>query len=169
MRRKDREMDRSFGIYVIDESRYCTLSCVYENKPYSIPLSTARVNDYIYIHGANDGTKADIFKDNPEVQLVFVTDVEVPNLYTKEEIESFEKPSQIISKIFTTEFASAIVTGRVEECLDEDNKILALGAICEKYTPDMLQFFDTAIETSLARTTVWKIKIESLTSKRKVL
>ena len=169
MRRKDREMDYNFGLYVIDKSQYCTLSTIHKNKAYSIPFSTARVDEYIYIHGANDGTKAEIFKENPEVQLVFVTDVKVPNSYTKNEIESLKNPHQIISKVFTTEFASAIVTGKVEECLDEDIKILGLGAICEKYTPNMLEYFDTAIETSLKRTTVWRIEIDSLTSKKKIL
>ena len=53
MRRKDREMDRDFGLMVIDKARFATLAMVTEDgKPYAIPVSPARVGDVLYIHSA---------------------------------------------------------------------------------------------------------------------
>jgi nitroimidazol reductase NimA-like FMN-containing flavoprotein (pyridoxamine 5'-phosphate oxidase superfamily) len=43
MRRKDREMNKEFGIEVIDNSRYGVVSVIDEdNEPYGIPLSIVR-------------------------------------------------------------------------------------------------------------------------------
>ena len=56
MRRKDREMNRDFGLMVIDKARFATLAMVTEaGKPYAIPVSPARVGDAVYIHSAQSG------------------------------------------------------------------------------------------------------------------
>lgn len=169
MRRKDREMDEEFALYVIDKAEFCTLSAIYENKPYSIPLSPARVDKTIYFHGAMEGTKKEIFDQSPEVRLVFVTDVQVPEVYSDEEIREIENPGLIISKVFTTEFASTIATGKIEECLNDEEKVKGLRAVCERFTPSKMEFFDMAIKASLDRTAVWKFEIQELTAKRKKL
>lgn len=169
MRRKDREMDRDFGLYIIDKAKYCTLSTIYMDEPYPLPLSPIRIEDQIYFHGAMGGRKYELFKKNPLVRLVFVADVRVPKPYTKEEIMEMEGPEKIISKVFTTNYGSAIVSGHIEECKADDEKILGLKALCQKYTPDMMDFFDLAIKTSLDRTCVWRVPIDSITSKRKSL
>jgi len=37
---------------ILDEALYCTISYVYEGKPYSIPTGFVRYEDKIYIHGS---------------------------------------------------------------------------------------------------------------------
>ena len=56
-----------------------------------------------------------------------------------------------------------------KEVLDREEKIRALRALCEKLTPSHMtgDNFDRAMERSLARTGVWKIRICSLTGKEK--
>lgn len=50
MRRKDREMDREFGLKVIDKATYGVLAMVDEGKPYCIPLSIVRDGNTLYFH-----------------------------------------------------------------------------------------------------------------------
>ena len=68
---------------------------------------------------------------------------------------------------FTLEYESAVINGIAQEVFNEEEKILALRKICEKYTPLNMKEFDNAIERSLSRTAVWEIEIESITGKRK--
>lgn len=167
MRRKDRERDRDFGLMVIDKAPYGVLSMVDEGLPYSIPLSQVRLGDYIYFHGAGGGRKKELFDTKPRVSLVFVTDVRVADKYSNEDIKNMENPGKIISKVYTTEFASAICTGTIEKVLDPEEKKKALRALVEKHMEDKLEFFDLAMKTSLDRTWVWKLRIEDLTAKAK--
>lgn len=50
---------------------------------------------------------------------------------------------------------------------EEDEKITAMRLICEKYTPDKMNYFDTAIDAGLGRTNVYRVEIESISAKRK--
>lgn len=169
MRRKDRQMGKDFGLYVIDKAAYCTLSTLYQEDIYSLPLSFARVEDYIYIHGAQEGTKVLAFESNTTVNLVFVCDLKVPDELTNDQIRSFTQPGKVISQVFTTEYASTIARGKISPCTDDEDKIKGLRAICLKYTPDKMEFFDQAIALSLNRTNLWKISLDEISAKRKKL
>ena len=57
--------------------------------------------------------------------------------------------------------------GHAKEVLDDEEKILGLRLICERYAKENMENFDQAIERSLERTGVWVVKILKLTSKRK--
>ncbi len=82
MRRKDREMDRQFGLAVIDRARYGVMSMVAaDNLPYGVPLSLVRVDEKLYFHAAKVGRKAEILAANPTVSVTFVGRAEVPEKY----------------------------------------------------------------------------------------
>ncbi len=172
MRRKDREMDRAFGEFVIDSAVFGSLA-VYDEKLgiTNLPLSIIRIEDNLYFHSAKVGEKVDFFKSNPTVCISFVTDVKVPNNYSAEELESFKtdksRAKDLISNVFTTEFASCVVRGNIGLVEDEKEKIEAMRIICEKYTPDKMEFFNMAIEAGLSRVNIYKINTSNLTSKRK--
>jgi len=172
MRRKDREMNREFGLKVIDKANHGILSMVdKEGDPYGIPLSIVRNENTLYFHSAMDGKKVKIFKDNPYVSVVFVGQTRIPENYTKEELNEMTKDESkavlFISSVFTTEFESAIVKGNVKLVDDENEKIKAMKLICEKYTPTKIEYFPIAIKTGLGRTNVYSIEIEEITAKRK--
>ncbi|MGO1581551.1 MAG: pyridoxamine 5'-phosphate oxidase family protein [Peptoniphilaceae bacterium] len=168
MRRKDREMDREFGLKVIDESEYGVLSVKNEEEVYSLPLSIARLDNSIYFHGALEGKKTELFKDGNFGSFVFVSFTKVPNLYTVEEMRDIVAETNNTSgKIFTTEYYSAIAKGRVYRVEEDEEKIAALRIISEKYDPEMMEFFDVAIRNSLKRTAVYRFDIDELTAKRK--
>lgn len=127
MRRKDREMDRKFGIEVIDRARYGVLSMVTDgNEPYGVPISIVRDGNSLYFHSAKDGKKVKVLTNNPNVSIVFVGEVKVPENYTEEQLTKIAKDESkaalLISKVFTTEYESAIVKGRVNPVEDiEEN------------------------------------------------
>lgn len=171
MRRKDREMDREFGLEIIDKAEYGVVSMVDGEKPYSLPLSIVRNEDVLYFHSAKEGRKIDILANNVNISVVFVGYKNIPENYSYEELEEMNndpsKAIKFISSVFTTEFESAIVNGVVEKVEDENEKVKAMRAICEKYTPDKMKYFDVAINTGLNRTNVYRIKIKNITAKRK--
>lgn len=172
MRRKDREMSSEFGLEIVDNSSYGIVSMIDEdNEPYGIPLSIARDGNTLYFHSARDGKKVNVFERNPKVSIAFVGRVEVPESYTKDELdEIIKEPSQVsvlISNVFTTEFESTIVTGIVKKIDDESEKIKAMRIICEKFTPKMMEYFDIAAKAGLDRTNLYSVEIDDITSKRK--
>lgn len=172
MRRKDREMNAQFGIQIIDKASYGVLSMVDENgEPYGIPLSIVRDGNTLYFHSAMDGKKVKIFEKNPKVNIAFVGDVNIPENYTREELDEISKDeskaSVFISSVFTTEYESAVVKGQVKPVEKEEEKVKGMKLICEKYTPTKMDYFDIAIKTGLKRTNVYKVEIEEIKAKRK--
>lgn len=171
MRRKDRLMDKDFAYMIIDKAQYGVVSMIDGDEPYGLPLSVVRNGDLLYFHSAKEGRKVDTLAKNPNISVVFVGDKNIPDNYSYDELEEMNndpsKAIKFISSVFTTEFESTIVRGKVEEVEDKDEKIKAMRIICEKYTPDKMKYFQTAINAGLHRTNVYKIKIEDITSKRK--
>lgn len=170
MRRKDREMSVEFGIDIIDKSRYGVLSLVDENEPYGMPLSIIRDGNYLYFHSAKDGRKVKALANNLSVSVAFVGELNIPENYSKEELDEIVKDARVgllISSVFTTEYESSIVKGKVILVIDYDEKVKAMKLLCEKYTPDKMDYFNAAINSGINRTNVYKIEIEEVTAKRK--
>lgn len=172
MRRRDREMSREFGIEVIDKSSYGVVSMIDEdNEPYGIPLSIVRDGDNLYFHSALDGKKVKIFEKNPTVSVVFVGEIKIPENFSKEELAEMAKDKSkegaLISKVFTTEYESAIVKGKLKLVEYEEEKLKSIRLICEKYTPTKMDYFNLAIESGLQIFNMYKIEIETITAKRK--
>ena len=172
MRRKDRQMDKEFAFEVIDKASFGVVSMVDENnEPRGLPLSIVRDENALYFHSAKDGRKVKILEKNPSVSVAFVGYVNVPKLYTNEELEKIvmdeSKAGLLITSVFTTEFESAIVKGKVVLVEDEEERIKVLELVCKKYTPDKMNYFNMAIKSGIKSTNVYKIEIEEITSKRK--
>lgn len=172
MRRKDRQMDKEFGLDVIDRSTYGTLSVV-DNKGrlINIPLSIVRDGDFLYFHSAREGSKVDIFKSNPRVCISFVVDTKIPENYSDDQLREFKndpsKAKDLISNVFTTEFASTIINGSIRLVEDRELMIKAMKLICEKYTPSKMEYFPLAVEAGLGRVNVYEVEIREISSKRK--
>ena len=172
MRRKDRAMDKSFALSIIDKAEFGTLATTNEDgSPYCIPISFARQDDKIYLHSACQGAKVENIERNPKVCISFVGEVQVPPPSPKEELDkAMENPQtfgKYISNKFTTEFESALVFGTAHFVEDREEKILGLRLISEKYTPFYMPYFMDAVEASLRVTCVLRIDIENISGKRK--
>lgn len=172
MRRKDREMSSEFGLNVIDRSTYGVVSVIDENnEPYGIPLSIVRDGNNLYFHSALDGKKVKIFDNAPIVSATFAGEVHVPKIFTNDELDEIlkdkSKTNVLANKVFTTEFESAIVKGKITLVAEEQEKLNAIRLICEKYTPTKMKYLDLAIESGFQIINIYKIEIKEITAKRK--
>jgi nitroimidazol reductase NimA-like FMN-containing flavoprotein (pyridoxamine 5'-phosphate oxidase superfamily) len=150
MRRADRERDRSFAEHVVDSCLYAALATVNENgSPYCVPLSIVRDGEWIYFHCARGGHKIDNLKNRNRVCLSCVGNVEEP-------------PDR-----FTVVYESAIVFGRAEEVLEDEEKIRALRLLCERHTPANMAAFDDEMAREYQAAAVWKIHIEEISGKQR--
>lgn len=150
MRRKDREKDSIFALEVLKNCEYATLATVNPDEtPYCIPISPAMIDGQLYFHCALQGKKLDNILLHPSVCVSAVS-------HTK-----------LVPEEFSTEFESAVALGECQLVSDEQEKIAALRAICEKYAASNMDAFEHAIAKSLSRTGVCKITITELTGKAK--
>lgn len=145
-------MDEGFALSIVDKCEYAVLSTTDDDgAPYSVPLTIVRKDKSIYFHCAMEGTKTELLKTHPRVCMVCVGD-------TKRATDKF-----------TTGFESAVLFGTASEVTADDEKIEALRILCQRHTPENMENFDEAIKRSLTRTAIWRVQIESITGKRKVL
>lgn len=169
MRRKDRKMDENFALEVIDNSEYGVLG-ISGKKPYTIPLSIVRKEKTLYFHSALEGKKTEMINDGDVVSVSFVSRVNVPEFFSKEEVMEFiedKRYGEIGSKVFTTEFSSAHVMGEIYKVNDEEEITSALLLVANKYTPKFSDISLGFIKNSLHRTSVYKIEIKEIKGKRK--
>lgn len=170
MRRKDRQMSREFGLALIDRSEYGVLAVSTDNYASALPLSIVRDGNTLYFHSATKGEKIDLYAKQDLATIVFVGNVRVPDLLDNDEIGALideRRAGEVLRKVYTTEFESAIVRGRLSEVTEEQEKLHVLKLICEKYTPNKMEHFDKAAEVSWHLTSAYKVEIEEITAKRK--
>lgn len=156
---------------LIDNAQYAVISLAKDNEPYGIPMSVARIDDSLYFHTGQQGQKIDFLNTNSKVNLTFVGEVNIPNLYDKDQANQMAadpyKHGKFVNTVFTTNFESVIVKSEAKEIIDDDQKIEAMRAICQKYTPKMMDYFDIPIKRSLGITKVFKIEIKDLRLRKK--
>ena len=149
-------MPAAWALEVLDKAPYVTVSMAdEEGMPYGLPLSLVRTDERtFYFHCAQEGKKFDILSKKPRVCLSAVTKCK-PTVGPKD-------------GSFTLEFKSAIAFGMAEIVQDDNEKIVALRAICERFLPHHMDAFDASIARSLGRTAVVRITLtEPPVGKRK--
>ena len=152
MRRKDREKPRDFALAVVDKCAYSVMATVNpDGTPYCIPLSMARDGEWLYFHCALEGHKIDNLKHQNRVCVCCVGDVK-------------EAPGE-----FAIGYESAVINGVALEVTDREEKIHALTLISQRYTPAVMDTFDKQIEKTFGRTGVWKIHIDEISGKGKII
>ena len=147
MRKSNRERSAEWANDVFDKAPYITLSMVRpDGCPYGLPLSIVRKDDRtFYFHCASEGEKIDCLKSNPIVSLSAVSKC----------TPKFEEDKEN----FTEYYHSAIAIGRCEEVVDRSEKIEALRLLCTRFLPKFMDHFESAINRSLDRTSIYKISL----------
>lgn len=148
MRRKDREMPMGFAYEVADRCQWAVLGLIGPGGPYGVPVSIARVGDSVYFHSAQEGMKTDCIRADSRICLTCVGSTRTDG------------------GNFTVRYESAILTGRAVEVTGEEEKLLGLRAICEKYAPEHMDKFQRTVDRSLPATAVWRADITGATGKR---
>ena len=154
MRRNDRAQNRDFSLSLIDHCTHGIMAVsTGEATPYCLPLSFVRTGDDLYFHCAQEGRKVELLRRFPRVCVTFVGD---------------DRPAFVAPAMYTTYFQSALVTGTASEVTRPDEKTEALRALCQKVTPEHMDGFEAALQSSLAVTAVWKIHMEEISAKAKL-
>ena len=191
MRRKDKMQDSQKAIEIMQNAAYCVLSaspssvCGFEpdKKAYkengslspdyqifSIPVSFVYHQNQVFIHTAKAGRKISFFNDGSLVCLVFVGHVQVPEIYNShEELEQLAQtdPKKLGSHVFTTEYESTIAYGRIFALNDKESQDRAMMLLCQKYTPDKMEFVQMSVDMSRKHLNVYAIELEHISAKAK--
>jgi len=151
MRRKDREKDKAFALEILRECEYATLATINaDGTPYCIPISPVLIENTVYFHCAPEGQKLENISKNNAVCI------------------SCAGHTKRIPEDFTTEYESTVATGICHIVSDEEEKIMALNKLCEKYAKSNMENFDVSIKKSLHKTCVCKIEITNITGKSNI-
>lgn len=167
MRRKDRALSREEAYEVMDAVSYAVLA--FSGEAYAVPISFVREGDSLYMHGAKIGTKMTRIEEDPRATMVFVEEPQVPDLYTDAELEDAiaEDSMRVFSRVFTTDFRSAIASGTIEVVRDDEECVHAMELLCRRYLPEKAKFARAAYASSKARTAVLKFTMKEITAKGK--
>ncbi|GEM_PF-4655424 len=160
----DISIEESFEVF--DKARWIVCSCPRIGAgTFSVPLNFVRDGNVLYIQGDRTGTKAELFKDTNEVEVVVVGEYGEFEL-NKDEIASFDK-SNFVSGIFATNYTSVIARTRVFSIRNEAEKKATLRKLCEKYRPNALEKFEEIVEFEmLKKTYVYELKIDQISGRR---
>lgn len=191
MRCKDKMQDMHKAIEIMQNAAYCVLSAspssvrnfepdkkaynengdlADEYRIFSIPVSFVYHQNQIFIHTAKAGRKISFFNDGSLVCLVFVGHVQVPEIYnSREELEHLAQtdPKRLGTHVFTTGYESTIAYGRIFALNDKESQDRAMMLLCQKYTPDKLDFVQMSVDMSRKHLNVYAIELEHISAKAK--
>ena len=149
-------MPAEWAIEVLKRAPFITVSFTRaDGTAYGLPMSMACTDDNTwYFHCALEGEKLDAIRAHPEVCLSAVTKCQ-PTVGPKD-------------GSFTLQYQSAVAFGRAEIVTSDEEKILGLRAISQRFLPHHMDAFDASIARSLSRTAVVRITLTAPpTGKRK--
>ncbi|WP_461207302.1 pyridoxamine 5'-phosphate oxidase family protein [Clostridium sp. DL1XJH146] len=147
MRRIEKKLTEKESLKILENGEYGVLSMIDINGyAYGVPLSYTFLDNSIYFHCANSGSKLNNLKENNKVSFCVVGDTE------------------ILPNKFTTKYESVIAFGKTNIVLgDEKEKVLF--SIIEKYSNNFLKEGTAYINRAISKTTLIKISIDHITGK----
>jgi nitroimidazol reductase NimA-like FMN-containing flavoprotein (pyridoxamine 5'-phosphate oxidase superfamily) len=149
MRKKEKEIKDIGEIEaIIKQADYCHIGLVDGDEPYIVPVCFGYENNAIYFHGALEGRKVDLIKQNNKVCFAISAD-----------IENIRSDSACG---WSTRFKSVMGTGSA--CILEGNeeKIHGLKVLLKHYSGDDLRLPQAKLDTTL----VVRIDIEDISGKQ---
>ena len=149
-------MPAEWALEVLKRAPFITVSFTRaDGTAYGLPMSMACTDDRTwYFHCALEGEKLDAIRAHPEVCLSAVTRCQ-PTVGPKD-------------GSFTLQYQSAVAFGRAEIVTSDEEKILGLRAISQRFLPHHMDAFDASIARSLGHTAVVRITLTAPpTGKRK--
>lgn len=147
MRRHDRAVSIEEARRLLESAEYGVLSMAGpDGEPHGIPLNFVLEGDSIYFHCAPEGRKIDILSANSRVSFCVIG------------------KTQVLPEKFGTRYESAIATGAVEELSAEDKR-QGLILLVRKYSPDYIKEGLEYTDKLIAKTKVFRIRLESITGK----
>ncbi len=133
---KNRALDNPRDLIdIIEKCDVCYVSMVdNENKPYVIPMNFGFANNTILLHGAKQGKKIDILKNNPNVCIVFSTD------------HQLRWQNEEVACSWSMKYRSVLAFGQVEFIDDNKEKEILLHQFMKSYSPKNFKFSKPSLE-----------------------
>jgi len=130
---------------IIRHCQWCHVAMVDpQGKPYVIPMNFGFRDDTIYLHGAQEGKKITILKNNPDVCIQFSTD------------HVLRWQSEQVACSWSMKYRSVIAYGKVEFIEDPDEKVAALHTVMAQFSDKVFKFNPPAIR----EVCVMKVKVD---------
>ncbi len=133
---KNRTLDNPRDILdIIQNCNVCYVSMVdKENKPYVIPMNFGFADNTILLHGAKQGKKIDILKNNLNVCIVFSTD------------HQLRWQNEDIACSWSMKYRSVLAYGKVEFIDDISEKEALFHQFMKNYSPINFKFSKPSLE-----------------------
>ena len=133
---------------VIKKAVYFHVAFSVDDQPYVVPLNFGFKDGVFYVHSKPHGKKLAMLAKNPKVAFSLQTDVEP--LHDAEKAENC-----------SMRYMSIMGEGLAQLVQDQDEKMMALDAICEQYDLEPYEYN----EKMLASIAIIKIVPETMTGK----
>ena len=108
MRRKDKEVtSREWMMEVLDKGLWIELAMAdKEGRPYVVPLNYGFKDNFMIVHGAKEGKKIDVMKENNMVAFNVTIDAEI--VRNEEDPSEFSMKYRSVSGLGTAKFIEDI-------------------------------------------------------------
>ena len=151
VRRRDRLLEEQEALEILKNGEYGVLSMVGdEGEGYGVPLSYVFEEDHFYFHCALEGKKLRALEQNGKVSFCVVG------------------RTMVLSKQFSTEYESVVVTGNVVREVEEAEKWHALELLLDKYSSKDKKAGIRYAEKLFARTKVVRVNAVSVSGKCRI-
>ncbi len=150
MRRRDKEVTDIQEIErIIKKANCCRLGLVDNDEPYIVPVCFGYERGSLYFHGALEGRKVELIRENNKVCFEIDVDVEV--------VKPGKSPCG-----WTMRYKSVIGVGRAYILEKDEEKSRALNLTMKHYSEGEFSISKSALDSVL----VVKVDIESITGKQ---
>lgn len=148
MRRKTKELSKEETIEILQNASYGSVAILGDNGyPYCFPINFAFANNQIIFHGAKEGYKNDLIKNECKCSFNAVSE------------------ETLLPKEFDTLYKSVIAFGTVKSLEDTEEKKTAAMLLIQKYSNNFKEDGAKYIDRAIDGTAVYVIDVEHITGK----
>ena len=98
----EKVLGEHLALTFVDKSDYAVFSCLDDaGEVHSVPLSLVRLNQFIYVQGGQNDTKAALYKDGRTVKIVCVAENQTPKLKYAEFSAIKNDAKALANQVFT--------------------------------------------------------------------
>ena len=162
----EKVLGEHLALTFVDKSDYAVFSCLDNaGEVHSVPLSLVRLNQFIYVQGGQNDTKAALYKDGRTVKIVCVAENQTPKLKYAEFSAIKNDAKALANQVFTMQYKSTVCTTKVLLIDNVQEKKLALQLLSQKYCAKYMSSFDILADEYLDKINVYRFEIMDITAK----
>ena len=162
----EKVLGEHLALTFVDKSDYAVFSCTDDaGEVHAVPLALVRYNQFIYVQGGQNDTKAQLYKDGRTVQIVCVAENQTPKLKYSEFSVIKNDAKALANQVFTMQYKSAICSAKVALIENPQEKKLALQLLSQKYCAKYMSSFDILADEYLDKINVYRFELIDITAK----